>query len=643
MSASSRIRPHIPAFLLFVALAAVLVGRSLFEGGKQICATDAPDTWIHMWAFWRAKYAIFGHDHSYLLSHTLTYPGIVREPIAIFDPLLPLISIPIQLLFNSCSIAFNWLVFFGLLFTGMAGYILGLEYGLRRTAAFLVGVIIAANPFIYRLLAGGYTEYAWWGLLPLTIALYHKSLRSPSRWVTGSYLAVLTAMLLMSIYCASYFVFFALASLLLNILHALRRSTFTRLKRLLKVQSLALLCLAPLLLLWIHALSLLAWKNIEWPRPFPIEAARNFSDLQLHNSNTLDNRLPAIDESDATDTAPETEIKDWLAWRTLMGALDLAELSDLTCAWKQKHPEHLMESTNGPPQTEDQALVYLDESVFAREWLFVLLLAAIALRPNQRQRHESTSYALLAIAFVILALGPFPLWNGRIINEMKLPYAWMYHWVPGFTRFVIPARAFLGTIFCLAILAGRGAETISDGIARHVRRIPQTAIELLITALLLWGFVATGYQGLSLPQTASRVPSIYKTIRAEPEPFALLDLPTGGPSSRRMYYQSVHEKPVYGGLVAEEWTEENGADKVRENPIVLAMEHPASTQNDVERLRNTTAALTRQGFRYLILHRDGYYQESDHAAATTLADALFGSPAFKDETITVYTLRSSTE
>ena len=75
---------------------------------------------------------------------------------------------------------------------------------------------------------GGYAEYAWWGALPLTVALYHKTLQRPSRWGVARYIASLAFMLLMSIYCALYFVMFATASLLLNLLRAARRSTSIR-------------------------------------------------------------------------------------------------------------------------------------------------------------------------------------------------------------------------------------------------------------------------------------------------------------------------------------------------------------------------------------------------------------------------------
>ena len=631
--ASTGWKAHIPAVLVFCGIAAILVGRSLFEGGKLVCAEDAPDTWIHMWAYWRAKYAVWGNDHSYLLSHTLTYPGIAREPIAIFDPLLPLLSLPFQFLFNDCAIAFNWLVFSGLTFTGVAGYTLGFVFSRRRSIALISGVIIVANPFTYRLLAGGYSEYAWWGLLPLTVALYHKSLQRPSRVTVAGYIVSLITMLLMSIYCALYFMIFAAASLLLNILHAVRRSTDLRLKRLLKVQLLALLCLTPLLLFWIHALAMLEWKNVEWPRPFPVESVSHYADRDVSSMGDAHNLPPLVDE----DHDPEVETRNWIAWRTLAGSLDIAELTSVKRSWSLKYPPHPQELSEPRSYTANAAMAYLDESAFAREWLFVIPLVVLVLLPR-RTRKTGLYYTFLGLAFLLLSMGPFIICNGRILSFVKLPYAWMYHWIPGFSRFFIPARAFLGTIFCLTILVAHGGQAISLGVAKRFGNTAATGLNILIAGLILAGFAVSGYQGLSLPQTATTAPSIYRDIHDEEGVFALLDLPTQGDLPHRMYYQSVHGRPLYGGKIAEEWTREEGSQTVQDNALVVAMERPLATHAGIEALHEATDALSQYGFRYLILHREGYFQEVRYTAATTLADALFGSPTFTNDTLTVYRL-----
>ena len=110
------------ALLVYASLAFLWTGPALFDGGTSVCAESAPDTWVHMWVFWRMKYAIFGHDLSYFLTHVLTFPGYYREPIAVFDVLLPWLSVPYQLLFRELATVFNLLDLVGLVFTGMAGY-----------------------------------------------------------------------------------------------------------------------------------------------------------------------------------------------------------------------------------------------------------------------------------------------------------------------------------------------------------------------------------------------------------------------------------------------------------------------------------------------------------------------------------------
>ncbi len=62
---------------LFVFLSLLLTGPALFSGGDSVCASDAPDTWVHMWAFWRTHHAIHGNDIGYFVSHVITYPAVL--------------------------------------------------------------------------------------------------------------------------------------------------------------------------------------------------------------------------------------------------------------------------------------------------------------------------------------------------------------------------------------------------------------------------------------------------------------------------------------------------------------------------------------------------------------------------------------
>jgi hypothetical protein len=395
-----------------------------------------------------------------------------------------------------------------------------------------------------------------------------------------------------------------------------------------RLQLVTLCWLLPLLLFWGYSLSKLAWKNVEWPHPFPTDEVRIYTDLSL-SQFSFDACSTPVDAEEAPPSAPDGDMSHWMAWRTLAGSLDASELVDLRRSWTQKYPTET--------KSQDEAMAYLDESVFAREWLVVALLGCLAFA-TRRKRRESACYALLGLLFLLLSAGPFLIRGDHIVGLAKLPYAWMYQWVPGFARFIIPARAFLGTVLCAAILAVRGTEVVAGRLCRRSQRDFSPVVSALSIALVVASFALTGYHGYSLPQTETAVPAIYSTIRGEAGRFALLDLPTGGASSRRMHYQSVHNRPVFGGLVAEEWTEQSGTDVVRTNALVLAMEMPAAVENSDAHLDAAANALSQLGFRYLVLHRDGYGRGEEHAAATSTADAVLNTPLFNNGQVSVYRL-----
>ncbi|MFC1452135.1 hypothetical protein ACFLSJ_02170, partial [Verrucomicrobiota bacterium] len=388
------------AFGLFCGLAVLVTAPGLFSGGERVCAEDAPDTWIHMWAFWRTKFALLGHDHGYLTSHVLTYPGYLREPIAVFDPLLPLMSVPLQLLSLRVSTAFNLLTAAGLAFSAMCGYALTAHLSGRRSAGIVGGVVTAFNPFIYRQITGGYIEYAWWGILPLTTLLWLKSVSAPGLRPTLRYAVALLVMLLHSIYCAACFVVAAAATMLAEAIPRPRGEP-RRLGQMIRVQAVVFVLLLPLLAFWLCNLSALGFKGLTWKTPF------TSPDSAGHEKHT--GRAPLFVE------------------RTVAGSLDIADLLSLTSRG---------EDSAGGRWDRGEGFRSPFEVVRLGQWLPVLLLAGLAFR-NAPMRRANLGWLALSLGFLVTALGPFPVWRGEIASGVVLPYAWLHQWVPGFSRLII--------------------------------------------------------------------------------------------------------------------------------------------------------------------------------------------------------------
>ena len=132
MSFSQGYRAPLAAFAIFLLLAFFLISSCLSRPGSLVCAGETGDTWIHLWAFSRAKLALSGGDYGYFESHLVTFPDVIREPIAVVDPLLSLLSVPLQLVTGSLTRTFNLLVLLGLLVTAGSGFLLGRHFSASR-------------------------------------------------------------------------------------------------------------------------------------------------------------------------------------------------------------------------------------------------------------------------------------------------------------------------------------------------------------------------------------------------------------------------------------------------------------------------------------------------------------------------------
>jgi len=602
---------------LFVLLALVLTGPALFSGGGAVCASGAPDTWVHMWAFWRTKYALHGNDVSYFVSHVITYPGTMREPIAVFDPLLPLMAAALQVFPANLPTVFNLLVTIGLAFTGMAGYLFTSAFTRNPSAAFVGGVVAAANPFIYRQIAGGYTEYAWWGLIPLTAWLYIKAISHGGIAAKAGYIVSLFLTFLMSIYCAAVFTAFALLAFLYEVGGALHGKTH-RVRRTLRLQLLAVFCLTPLLLFWFHNLSLLGYRGIPWNKDFSREEVKEIEAMVGQ-----------------AEPMKMNDLDKFSTWRTMHGSLDAADLLSLSANWTTKEHHRRSRSENVIPFLAGMEYGYF-ESVFAVEWLIPLVVAALAFR-DKRLRWNNAGWIAAALVFLVLALGPFLNWKGRAFTVVSLPYAWLYRWLPGFSRLNIPGRAFLGTLLCGIIPVARGAGMIADVRFRYLPKMVWQR-QLILVSLIFLSFAWLGYSRISLPCTQAPVSRVYQIIAEDKDSSALLELPIRGNLDYRMYSQGVHGKPIYRAIPATFMTEIRGMDPVAGNILVRTLETEYPRPPAKAELIAAVEFLAKQKFRYLLLHADGYDLPNAFESACSIVESCLGKPFFEDGEITAWRL-----
>ena len=196
-------------------------------------------------------------------------------------------------------------------------------------------------------------------------------------------------------------------------------------------------------------------------------------------------------------------------------------------------------------------------------WLYLgtgaLALAPIALvwgRPTVR------FWLAAAVLLSLMALGPYMRWQQPFQGPPPRlspghgfpgPYLVALKVLPLFRFFRAPYRWTVGAQVALGALAALGVAGVRARIgAASVRTIATAAALALVI-----GSAVLDLRGLRAPLTEAAVPAAYGTLSADPQPAAVLELPSGLRASRfaafsslYMYYQTAHRKYLLEGTVS---------------------------------------------------------------------------------------------
>ncbi len=163
----------------------------------------------------------------------------------------------------------------------------------------------------------------------------------------------------------------------------------------------------------------------------------------------------------------------------------------------------------------------------------VLLPALYALRDWGRVR----IWAVLAVVFGVLTLGPFLYVGGRYVvagGWIPLPFLPLFQWMPLFSRISHAYRFAVPFSLCLVVLAGHG---VAAAERRGWRVLWPLLAARMLESLVLFPVTATD----------ATVPAIYRKLDAG----AILELPVNRPvlaRSRVLVAQLVHGQPLPFGL-----------------------------------------------------------------------------------------------
>ena len=220
-----------------------------------------------------------------------------------------------------------------------------------------------------------------------------------------------------------------------------------------------------------------------------------------------------------------------------------------------------------------------------REWPFgnnryevyftytALFLAGVCLFATKRSRPDLVAvqsphpplqgpskwfWAGSALLFFTLALGPILQVNGKqIINlfgtrlGIPMPYN-LLEKMPLLNISRSPDRFDMPLTLCLAVLAGYGANVLLRTWRRGgplTRR--GSLLVLAITCLIAIELFPAPY-----PQRGASIPDWYKQISSETSDYTILELPPQDDywhGAYRMYFQTAHERPIFGGYISREY------------------------------------------------------------------------------------------
>lgn len=224
-------------------------------------------------------------------------------------------------------------------------------------------------------------------------------------------------------------------------------------------------------------------------------------------------------------------------------------------------------------------------------------LAAIALiiRAISNRRKESAFWALGALSFGILALGPELHVNGVVFPAIPMPYRLLDATLLG--RILRrPARLNIVVSLFTAVLTGIGAADVLGQLVHHRRRYALfglLAVVVFAEQTVLPFRTAVPFQS-----------DFFDQLRREAGRFAVADFPIGYLAHDKwyMYAQTLHERPMIGGHVSR--VPPQAHDFIDRVPVLREARGGAPEAGELDDVSRQLGPLVGANVRYVILHKD---------------------------------------
>lgn len=560
-TAIQRIASHAVVATGFAVLAIVWTYPLVFRLSTYLPGPGAGDNVLFLWNFWWMRKALASGSSFFFTPYQMA-------PVGADLTLHTHTALPAFLgatLFGALPIAaaLNVTTLLSLALNGFCAYLLAWRVVRRRSSALIAGVIFATSPYIAAHLNGHFNLIAAW-VIPLFALGFIEAVRGRLAFalLAGGVMAA-------TAYIDYYYVVYELALAACVVLLEARdwslraRATFPRW---LKVSVTVALVVDATLIAVVLASGGMDFRI----GPLRVVARDTFNLRQI--GWLLVVAAVFLYWRRAVDAIPSRRWRGVIAWRNMAAIAATFLVLGAPILWRAAHllltggyvtqkyfwrnapvgidiltlfvgnPYH---SLIGDSVRHLYARLGID-AIESGAWLGILpVVLAVALWRSHRHDPDVRYWTAIGGVFFVWSLGSHVHAAGQ--NTGFIAPAVLLRYVPFVSNARMPGRALVLTYLAAGILSALAIDRLFSG----SRRIAATWITI---ALILLDFSVTPFPTASLD-----CPAIYTTLRARPEPGALVELPLGlgdgfgelSPVDHRMFVcQTIHERPLVGGVLA---------------------------------------------------------------------------------------------
>ncbi|MBN1814122.1 MAG: hypothetical protein JXA14_19950, partial [Anaerolineae bacterium] len=238
-----------------------------------------------------------------------------------------------------------------------------------------------------------------------------------------------------------------------------------------------------------------------------------------------------------------------------------------------------------------------------------------------KTRRLGLPWLVMALAMILLALGPVLRINGQTYPNVPMPYRLADQLYVG-RLLRIPDRFNMFLALPIAVLSAHGIASLLTSIQRRGKWIATAALGML------GGIIFFEYIAVPVPLIRPKASEFLYQMSTEPEEYAVLNLPINLASSKEyMFQQTIHQHPILQGNVSR--LPPGAFDYLDSHPWLNSLQESGKMPPQPTDVSRQLETLAQDNVRYIILHKKAV--RLAHWRRYFAVD-----PSFEDERIVVY-------